>query len=76
MRVAIPEYTRAYIWGERTGTVVKQWESNYVPQGETRINGAFGVRGPKGEPLNIVRVKLDKTGKVRPFILEDCKVLP
>ncbi len=75
MRVTIPAGTRAYQAGERTGVVVKQWESSYIPQGDTNINGAFGVRGPDGKPLTIVRVKLDKSGKTRPFILEDCTIL-
>jgi len=62
MRVAIPEYTRAYAAGERTGSVSAQWHS-------------YGVRAANGEPVTICRVLLDKSGKTRPFILEDCKVL-
>ena len=56
-RVQIPAYTDRWMMGDRYGDVVKtSWR---------RIKGALTA-------TEIAHVKLDKSGKVARFILEDC----
>jgi hypothetical protein len=74
-RVAIPAYSDAYAAGERTGTVLESRAGGYTIDGDTGINGTFGIRDAKGALVTIGRVKLDRSGAVKPFILDDCVVL-
>lgn len=59
MRVEIPAYTDRWMMGDRYGDVV--------------LTGR--LRNAKGVLSDIVKVKLDKSGKTVRVWLDDCKVL-
>lgn len=62
MRVQIPAYTDAWMQGDRYGEVTSQRPS-------------VAVRDKHGNLVTIARVKLDLSGKTKPFIFEDCEVI-
>ncbi len=57
-RVQIPAYTDRWMMGDRYGAVVKVVRQRANAKGEA--------------DREIAHVKLDKSGKVRTFILADC----
>lgn len=67
-RVQIPAYTDRWMMGDRYGVIVKM-----TRQRKSR-ESIFRERTiPKG--TEIAHVKLDKSGKVLRFILDDCTVI-
>ena len=59
MRVQIPAYTDRWMQGDRYGAVTKTYRGRF--------------RDPRtGQMHDIVRVLLDKSGKVVRVILDDC----
>lgn len=75
MRVQIPPYTDAWMQGDRYGEVLSTKAGGYITAGETVINGTFGIKDAKGNLVTIARVKLDKSGRTKAFILDDCTVV-
>jgi hypothetical protein len=66
MRVQIPAYTDHWMKGDRYGDVVDTHMSRYPIR---------PIDGGEAVITDVVRVKLDKSGKVRPFLLCDCEVV-
>jgi hypothetical protein len=64
MRVQIPAYTDRWMMGDRYGDVVKV----YWRKGRAKC-------GPEDAAYEVVKVKLDKSGKILPFMLCDCTVV-
>lgn len=58
MRVQIPAYTDRWMMGDRYGEVIKVVRKRAA---------ALGEAGKE-----VAHVKLDKSGKVRTFLLDDC----
>jgi hypothetical protein len=69
MRVQIPAYTDHWMKGDRFGEIVKIAPARL--SNEMRSKVLSSCRDAK----EIAHVKLDKSGKVGRFILDDCKVL-
>ena len=73
-RVQIPAYTDRWMMGDRFGELVKvtRWRSCRAAAG---VRAALLTDAPKGEPIAIAHVKLDKSGKVVRVVLADCEVV-
>jgi hypothetical protein len=68
VRVQIPPYTDRWMMGDRYGEVLK------VTKRSERYVGVPSNR-PKQAVYEIAHVLLDKSGKVRKFVLDDCIVI-
>jgi hypothetical protein len=64
MRVQIPVYTDRWMMGDRYGDVVRVVKRKIYDKTFTRE-----------ELREVAYVRLDKSGKVRKFMLDDCQVV-
>ena len=73
-RVQIPAYTDRWMMGDRFGELVKitRWRRRSSAAG---VRAALLTDAPRGEPIEIAHVKLDKSGKTVRVVLADCAVI-